>query len=114
MLKTNCFLLTVALSFFSLFLFKTDSNFPIKLVNHPHDIKIDHSFNTCAISTNNSFVELLNFDKNKKPSHTNHFNTFKPLDKVLVENNSHYLKVCNFFNLNLTISKIVYPFHSFL
>ncbi len=114
MLKINCFFLTITLSLFSLFLFKTESNLSFKPVNHPHNIKIDHSINACAISTNNFFEGFSNFEKLKKQNHVNYFESFKPLNKVLVENNSHYLKTCNFLDLNLTISKIVYPFHSFL
>jgi len=114
MLKINCLLLTVTLSFFSLFLIKTESNLAFKPTNHSHDLKIDHSINACAISTNNSFVELLSFDKQKKQSEINYLESFKPLNKALVENNSSYLKTCDFLDLNLTIHKIIFPFHSFL
>ncbi|WP_445736084.1 hypothetical protein [Mariniflexile sp.] len=114
MLKINCLFLTVTLSFFSLFLFKTESNLSYKSVSHPHDIKIDRSVNASAISINNSFEELVSFEKLKKQNHVNYSESYKPLNKVLLENNSNYLKACDFFNLNLTISKIIYPFHSFL
>ena len=114
MLKINCLLITVALSFFSLFLFNSESSLVIKSINHTHDIKIDQSFNTCAISTNNSLEESIRFDKHKKQTNTNHFYTYKPLSKSHFDNSLQYLKVCDFFNLNLTIRKIVFPFHSFL
>ena len=114
MLKINCLLLTVTLSFLSLFLFKTETNLAFKSVSQAHDIKIDYSINTCAISINNSFEELVRFDKLKKQNHVNYLKSYKPLNEVLVENNSHYLKACDFLDLNLTISKIVFPFHSFL
>jgi hypothetical protein len=115
MLKINCLFLTVTLSFFSLFLFKTESNLSFKTVNHSHDIKIDQSINSCAISTNNSFEEeISSFDEQKKLNQLNNFESFNPENKVLVENNARYLKACDFFNLNLTISKKVFPFHSFL
>jgi hypothetical protein len=114
MLKINWLFLTITLSFFSLFLLRTESNLSFKSVSHQHDIKSDYSINACAISINNSFEESLSFEKLKKQNHVNYLESFKPLNKVLVENNSHYLKTCNFLDLNLTISKIVYPFHSFL
>ncbi|NCO63947.1 MAG: hypothetical protein GW827_08610 [Flavobacteriales bacterium] len=114
MLKINSLLFTVALSFFSLFLFKTESSLAYKPANHSHDIKIDHSINTSAISTNNSLVEFLSFDKLKKQNQINYLESFKPLNKVLFENNSRYLKICDFLELNLTIHKIIFPFHSFL
>lgn len=114
MLKINCLLLTVTLSFFSLFLLKTESDFAFKTVNHSHDIKIDQSFNTSAISTNNSFLELLSFEKQKKQNQINYLESFKASDKVLVENNSRYLKSSDFLDLNLTIHEIIFPFHSFL
>lgn len=114
MLKINGLLLTVTISFFSLFLFKTEANLAFTPINNSHEIKVDKSTNACAISTNNSFVELLRLDKQKKQNQINLLETFKPLNKVLVENNTHYLKTCDFFELNLTISKIVFPFHSFL
>ena len=114
MLKINCLLLTVTLSFFSLFLFKTEGNLAFKAVNHSHDIKIDQSVKTCAISASNSFVELLSFDKQKKQNQINYLESFKPLNKALVENNASYLKACDFLDLNLTIHKIIFPFHSFL
>lgn len=114
MLKINALLLTVTVSFFSLFLNKTESNLSFKAVNHSHDIKIDHSINACAISASNTTVEFFNFDKLKKQSQTNYLESFKPSNKVLVKNNTCYLKDCDFFNLNLTIREIVFPFHSFL
>jgi hypothetical protein len=113
MLKINCLLFTVALSFFSLFLFKTDHNLSIKPINYPHEINVDHSINKCAISTNNSFVEILSFDKLKKHNQTNYLERQNSL-LIVSENNSRYLKTYDFFDLNLTISKIIYPFHSFL
>jgi hypothetical protein len=114
MLKINCLLFTVALSFISLFLFKTEGRLAYKPANHSHDIKIDHSINKCAISTNNSLVEFLSFDKLKKQNQINYLESFKSLNKVLVENNSRYLKTCDFLELNLTIHKKIFPFHSFL
>jgi hypothetical protein len=114
MLKINTLLLTVTLSFFSLFLNKTESNFSFKAVKHSHDIKIDHSINECAISASNTIVEFFNFDKLKKQSQTNYLESFKPSNNVLVKNNTCYLKDCDFLDLNLTIREKVFPFHSFL
>lgn len=113
MLKINCLHLTVALSFFTIFLYKTDNNLPVKPINHSHGIKVDEPFNTCAISTNNPFLEVLNLDKQKKHNHANYLERQDPL-LLLVENNSPYLKICGLFDLNLTVSKIIYPFHCFL
>ena len=114
MLKINTLLLTVTLSLISLFLLKTESNFSFKSVNHSHDIKIDKSINACAISTHTSLVNFLSFDKQKKQNQINYLESFKPLNKQLVKNNTRYLKVCDFINLNLTIREIVFPYHSFL
>lgn len=114
MLKVNTLLLTVTISFFSIFLFKTESRVAFKAVHHSHDIKIDSSINACAINTNNSFVEFFTFNELKTQSQTNYLESFKPLNDVLVENNARYLKACDFIDLNLTIREIVFPYHSFL
>ncbi len=111
MLKINCLLLTVSLSFFSLFLFKTEYIPSFKTATPTHKFENDYSLNACAIVNTNSYEELIYFDKQ---NNVNHFNSSKPLNRVLLENNSHYLKACNFFDINLTIDKIVFPFHSFL
>lgn len=114
MLRVNTLLLTVTISFFSIFLFKTESNVSFKAINHSHDIKIDSSINACAITTNNSLVEFFSFNEQKTQSQTNYLESYKPLNDVLVENNGRYLKACDFINLNLTIREIVFPYHSFL
>tara|TARA_R110000868_G_scaffold195442_4_gene441114 strand:+ start:101 stop:436 length:336 start_codon:yes stop_codon:yes gene_type:complete len=111
MLKINCLLLTVSLSFFSLFLFKTEYAPSFKTATPTHKFENDCSLNTCAIVIPNSYEELIHFDKQNSG---NHCNFFKPLNRVLLENNLLYLKACNFFDVNLTIDKIVFPFHSFL
>lgn len=114
MLKVHTLLLTLALPFFTLFLFESEANFALKKVTHPHDIKIDHTFNALAISINNSFDELLNFDYQKNPSRQNHAYTKSVLSTIFVEKELHYLKVCNFIDLELSPQNIIYPFHSFL
>jgi len=114
MLKINCFLLTVTLSFFSLFLFKAEGTLPLKTTSSKHEISYDHSVNKCAISIDNSCEEFIHYDKQKRQNSLNYAIAFKPLSKRLFETNSHYFKTCDFLDVNLTISKIVYPFHSFL
>ncbi len=115
MSKLNCFVLTVIISFFSLFLFKTESATSFKRLVHTHDIKIDNAFNTCAISTNNSFEHLVNFEKEKEqPSVSCFYTTASSLNKRYLNTNLQYLKICGFFDLNLTTRTIIYPFHSFL
>lgn len=114
MSKINCFVLTVIISFFSLFLFKTETTISFKRVTHAHDIKIDNAYNAYAISVDNSIHELLNFDKQKKPTHGNVFYTFKTLKNVFLNETFNYLKVCDLIDLNLTTRIIIYPFHSFL
>ena len=52
--------------------------------------------------TNNSLLEFLSFDKQKKQNQINYLESFKPFNKVLVENNTRYLKTSNFLELNLT------------
>ncbi|WP_100613806.1 hypothetical protein [Confluentibacter citreus] len=113
MLKFNCFLLTVTISFFSLFLFKTENTISFQAITHTHDIKIDGLYNTSAISANNSFLELLSFDK-QKLTNANFIYTFTCLKKVFLDEGYNYLKVCNLIDLNLTTRTIIYPFHSFL
>lgn len=113
MLKLNCFLLTVTISFFSLFLLKTENTISFQAVNHTHDIKIDGLYNTSAISANNSFPELLNFDQ-QKLTNANFIYTFTYSKKVFLDESLNYLKLCNLFDLNLTTRTIIYPFHSFL
>ncbi len=115
MSKLNCFVSTVIISFFSLFLFKTESATSFKRIAHTHDIKIDKAYNTCAISTNNSFEHLVNFAKEKEPPSVNCFYTNASyLNKGSLNTNLQYLKICEFFDLNLTTRTIIYPFHSFL
>lgn len=114
MSKFNCLVLTVIISFFSFFLFITESTISFKSIVHKYDIKIDNAYNALAISTNNSFQELLNSDKQKKPSSCNVFYTFKHLKKIFLDVDFNYLKGCNLLDLNLTTRTIIYPFHSFL
>lgn len=113
MLKFNYFILTVTISFFSLFLLKTEGVVAFKTVTHKHEIKIDGLYNTSAISANNSFHELLSFDKQKLPN-TNFIYTFTCLKNVLFDESSNYIKISNLLDLNLTTRTIIYPFHSFL
>src|SRR5690606_14879526 len=113
MLKFNCFLLTVTLSFFSLILFKTEGTAVYKTARHTQDVKIDGVYNTSAISVNNSSLEQLGFIKQKLTS-ANFIYTFTCLNKVFLEECINYLKACNLIYLNLTTRTIIYPFHSFL
>lgn len=113
MLKFYCFLLTVAISFFSLFLFKTEGAVVFKTGKHTHDIKIDDFYNTCAIFVNNSSYKVLNFDK-QKLINVNFIYAFTCLKKVFLDEGANYLKACHLIDLNLTVRAIIYPFHSFL
>jgi hypothetical protein len=114
MLKFNCFLLTVTLSFISLFINKTEDALALNTNHSTHNIKKDLSFNACAISTNNSFEELLNFDEQEKQPTINFFFSNTSFKEVFFYAQLQYLKICNLLNLNFTISKIIFPFHSFL
>ena len=113
MLKLNCLLLTVTISFFSLFLFNTENTISFNSITHTHDIKIDGLYNTFAISANNSFLELLSFDK-QKLTNANFIYKSTCLKKVFLDERLNYLKASNLLDLNLTIRTIIYPFHSFL
>lgn len=113
MLKFNCFLLTVTLSFFTLILSKTEGTIAYKIVDQSEDIRIDSFHNTSAISTNNSFHERLGFIKQKLTSGSLIF-SFTYLRDAFLEEGLSYLKVCNLIDLNLTTRTIIYPFHSFL
>jgi len=113
MLRFNCFLLTVTISFFSLFLFKSEGAIAFNKVSHTHEIKIDGLYNTFAISADNSFHELLSFDK-QKLTNTNFIYTFTCLKNVFFDESSNYLKTSNLLDINLTTRTIIYPFHSFL
>lgn len=113
MLKFNCFILTITLSFFSLFLFKTEGTTVHKTVTPTEDIKIDEFYNASAITTNNSFHERLGVVKQKLTSaHFNH--AVSNLKNGFLEEGVQYLKVCNLIDLNLTVRLIIYPFHVFL
>lgn len=114
MLKFNNLLLTLALSLFALFLCESEGNLALKKTTSTHDLKIDHSFNALALTTNNSFQELVSFNKEKEPTHKNHFYAKNPINEAVFESDLQYLKVCNFLDLNLTTRSIIYPFHSFL
>jgi hypothetical protein len=115
MLKFNGLILTLALAFFSLFLSEAQSDLAFKqnTANH-HDLKIDHYFNTFAISSNNSFQELVNFDKEKNQPNQNYFYAKNLSNEVVFKSDLQYLKVCGFLDLNFTTRNIIYPFHSFL
>ncbi|MBP0905617.1 hypothetical protein ACFSKN_10450 [Mariniflexile gromovii] len=114
MLKFNSLLLTLALSLFTFFLSEAEGDLAIKKIAPTHDVKIDHSFNALAITSNNSFQELLSFNTEKEPTFQNHFYAKSSLNKVVFENELQYLKVCDFIDLKLTPQSIIYPFHSFL
>ncbi|MFI0429830.1 hypothetical protein [Mariniflexile sp. HMF6888] len=114
MLKFNSLLLTLALSLFALFLYESEGDLALKKTTSTHDLKIDYSFNALAVITNNSFQELVSFDKEKEPSNENHFYSKNPINEVVFESDLQYLKVCDFLDLNLTPRSIIYPFHSFL
>lgn len=114
MSKINCLFLTVALSFYSLFLFNSEGGISFEKNSPAHSFKIDHSINTSAISINNTYEELLNFDKQKRLVSNHLFEAIKPLSKSFIDENSIYLKACTLLDLNLTPTTIIYPFHSFL
>ena len=113
MSKFNCLLLTVALSFCSLILFHSEGSISFERNTPIHHLKIDQSINACAVSINNSYEELINFDKQKRLA-SGH--AFYPIDlsEAFLDEHSNYLKACNFLDLNLTPTTIIYPFHSFL
>jgi len=114
MSKFNCLLLTVALSFCSLILFHSEGSISFERNTPIHHLKIDQSINACAVSINNSYEELINFDKQKRLTNVNLFCSVKPLREAFLDDNSNYLKACNLLDLNLTTTTIIYPFHSFL
>ncbi|MFG6685459.1 hypothetical protein ACGK9U_02665 [Mariniflexile sp. HNIBRBA6329] len=114
MLKFNGLILTLALSLFTLFVSESKGDLATKKITHTHDLKIDHSYNTLAISTNNSFLELAGFEKEKEQTFDNNFFAKKPISEKVLESDFQYLKVCDFLDLNLTTRSIIYPFHSFL
>jgi hypothetical protein len=114
MSKFNCLLLTVALSFCSLILFHSEGSISFKKNTPLHNFKIDQSINACAVSINNSYEELINFDKQKRLAGGNFFYAIKSLNEPFLNDNSNYLKACNLLDLNLTTTTIIYPFHSFL
>lgn len=113
MFKLNCFFITVTISFLSLFLFQTETSIPYGTAPQKHEIKIEGQYNTSAISTNNSFLKILSFEKHELPSV--HFTSaFKYLIKRLPDNHASYLKACDFIDVNFTTRTIIFPFHSFL
>lgn len=114
MLKFNSLLLTFALSLFALFLCESEGNSALKKTTSTHDFKIDHSFNALALTTNNSFQELVSFDKEKNQPNQNHFYAKNLSNEVIFKSDLQYLKVCGFLDLNFTTRNIIYPFHSFL
>ncbi|HMR15130.1 MAG TPA: hypothetical protein PKD13_01490, partial [Mariniflexile sp.] len=114
MLKINCFLLTVTLSFFSLVLFKGEGALALKTTSSKHEIRYDNSVNKTAISIDNSFEEFIHIDKQKRQNSINHVSVFKPSSNHLFQTDSHYLKVCDFLDVTLTVDKIIFPFHYFL
>lgn len=115
MLKFNTILLTLALSFFALFLSEAEGDgLLLKKVTTTHDVKVDSSFNALAINTNNSFQEVLSFNNQKEPTSANEFQAQNTLSKLAFEKEIQYLKISEFIDLKLTPQDIIYPFHSFL
>lgn len=114
MSKFNCLFLTLALSFFSLILFHSEGSISFNKNTPIHHLKIDQSINAYAISINNSYEVLINFDKQKRLTNVNLFCSVKPLREAFLDDNSNYLKASNLLDLNLTPTTIIYPFHSFL
>ncbi|MFD0990666.1 hypothetical protein ACFQ1R_11200 [Mariniflexile jejuense] len=116
MLKFKGLILTIAISFISLLLFETNGKAVAlnKPSNTHHDIKIERSFNTLAITTANSFEELINFNKHKNQTTETVFGAKKIVTNAVCENDLHYLKTCAHLDLNLNTRTIIYPFHSFL
>jgi hypothetical protein len=114
MQKFHGLLLTVALSFFTLFLCKFHTDVALKKITPTHKLHDNNSLNSYAISANSSFEELRNFEEYKNQLSVSHFYTNLSLNKFLLDVNSSYLKACDFFNFSLTVRTIIYPFHSFL
>jgi len=115
MIKFNCLLLAISLSLFSLILSKTEGCVSFKKNIPTHKIQNDNSVNLGTLPTNTkSFEELRHFENHKKHTNTTHLYGYGGINNSVLEKNLYYLKVCDFFALNLTISKIIYPFHSFL
>jgi len=114
MVNINCLLLTLVLSFFSVVLLKTvDYSFIEENTSTPYFQ--DHiAINNSAISVinyNEYLSNLKTFDNTKTEKQ---FCFLRYLEKVDNPEELHYLKTCNYLNLSLTISNIIYPFHSFL
>tara|TARA_R110000868_G_scaffold316814_1_gene577667 strand:- start:478 stop:825 length:348 start_codon:yes stop_codon:yes gene_type:complete len=115
MIKINCLLFAISLSLFTIILSKTESCISFKKNAPVHNFQNDNSINFGTLPTNiKSLKEFRHFEKQKKQTNGTHLNVYATLNGSLLENNIHYLKVCDFFNLNLTVSIIIYPFHSFL
>ncbi|WP_379859667.1 hypothetical protein [Mariniflexile ostreae] len=93
--------------------FNTDSD---TLLDAPgHGFQNEHAFNSSAISITNAFqVELLNIEEPNELPTLHHFFATALLKDSLFVSALQYLKLCNFFDLNLTIRDIIFPFHSFL
>lgn len=116
MLKFKGLILTIAISLISLFLFETNGRTVAlnKPLNTRHDIKIERSFNTLAITTANSFEELISFNKHKNQTTETAFGSKISVNNAVYDYNLHYLKTSAHLDLNLNTRTIIYPFHSFL
>ncbi len=114
MSKFNCLLLTVTLSLFSLILFNTEGDISFVKNTPAHHYKVDQSVNACAVSINNSYGEFISFDKQKRLTNYNLSFAIEPLSQAHSNSNVNYFKLCKLFDLNLTSSTIIFPFHYFL
>tara|TARA_R110002049_G_scaffold285400_1_gene466283 strand:- start:28884 stop:29228 length:345 start_codon:yes stop_codon:yes gene_type:complete len=114
MRKFNGLLLTIALSFFTLFLCKLEGDVALKKHSPTHKLQDKHALNASAVTTTISSEELLNFDEHKYPSFTKHFYADTSLNKIFFDIKSSFLKVCDVFDFSLSIGSIIFPFHSFL
>ena len=114
MLKFNCLLLTIALSFFTLLFSNTEGHISFEKNIPTHNFQDYHSLNSSATTVDNSFEKLLIIDEQNTQPSVNYFYTVSCLNELLFNIQLNYLKTGGFFNLKLTISKIIYPFHSFL
>lgn len=114
MVKFNCLLIAFSLSFFSIFLPKTEDYLSIEKNNSPFNFLGNTSINNSAIPVfdyNEFLSNLKTFDNTEiEKQFYSHF----LLKEAVQTEKLHYLKVSKYLNISLNIRNIIYPFHSFL
>lgn len=114
MQKFQGLILTLLVSFFTLFICELESTLAIKDYVAKHELQDNHGINTAAITIDTSLEVPTNLEDYKNQPTVNHFYANTSLNKLFLEPSTSYLKTCDFFDFSQIIGVLIFPFHSFL